>query len=118
MVIAGDGTGDLSDHTSLEIMWALERNAGPLQARRSNDEQHIKSRGPIVSSGPGEPDPRGDCLNDVIACTAGAMGVTVVDLHPLFEGRTFELTHIGINDVHPTNKGHRIIAIAVIDAAS
>lgn len=57
-------------------------------------------------------------LNDVIACTAGAMGVTVVDLHPLFEGQTFELTHIGVNDVHPTNKGHRIIADAVIDAAS
>lgn len=57
-------------------------------------------------------------LNDVIACTAGAFGVAVVDLHPLFEGRTLELTHIGANDVHPNSKGHRIIADAVIDAAS
>ncbi len=57
-------------------------------------------------------------LNDVIACTAEAFGVRVVDLHPLFEGQTLELTHIGANDVHPTNKGHRLIADAVIDAAS
>lgn len=57
-------------------------------------------------------------LNDVIACTAGAFGMTVVDLHPLFEGRTLELTHIGASDVHPNHKGHRVIADAVIEAVS
>ena len=57
-------------------------------------------------------------LNDVIACTAGAFGMTVVDLHPLFEGRTLELTQIGASDVHPNHKGHRVIADAVIEAVS
>ena len=63
-------------------------------------------------------DPFNAGLNDVIACAAGAFGMTVVDLHPLFEGRTLDLTHIGASDVHPNHKGHRVIADAVIDAVS
>lgn len=57
-------------------------------------------------------------LNDVIACTAEAFGMQVADLHPLFEGRTLELTLIAENDVHPNMKGHRLIADAVTAAAS
>lgn len=55
-------------------------------------------------------------LNDLIACTAGAFGVTVIDVYPLFAGRDGELTHILDDDVHPNDRGHRVIARAFIGA--
>jgi len=57
-------------------------------------------------------------LNDIIACTATYFGAEVVDIHPLFVGRAFELTNIADNDIHPNIHGHRVIAEAVIEAVS
>jgi lysophospholipase L1-like esterase len=54
-------------------------------------------------------------LNDLIACIAGRYaqsGVTVVDVYPLFAGKAASLTHIGDNDIHPTNAGYAMIANA------
>jgi len=58
--------------------------------------------------------PQNAGLNDLIACTAGALGVTVVDVYPTFAGRGAQLTHILENDVHPNNRGHRVIGRAFI----
>lgn len=55
-------------------------------------------------------DPRNSGLNDIISCIGGAAGATVVDVYPAFEGRGAELTHIAAGDVHPNNRGHRVIA--------
>lgn len=49
-------------------------------------------------------------LNDVIACTAAQMGVTVADVYPLFVGRSVELTHIAEGDIHPNAAGYATIA--------
>ncbi|HEX8968785.1 MAG TPA: GDSL-type esterase/lipase family protein, partial [Chloroflexota bacterium] len=49
-------------------------------------------------------------LNDVIACTAAQMGVTVADVYPLFLGRSVELTHIAEGDIHPNAAGYATIA--------
>jgi lysophospholipase L1-like esterase len=52
-------------------------------------------------------------LNDIIACTARAAGVTVVDLYPVFQDRGATLTHIRANDIHPTDAGYAAIATAL-----
>lgn len=49
-------------------------------------------------------------LNDIIACTGSAFGATVVDVHPLFDGKALKLTHIADGDPHPNDKGHKKIA--------
>jgi len=57
-------------------------------------------------------------LNDIIACTGAAFGATVVDVHPLFGKKALKWTHIldPIPDIHPTNKGHKVIAKAFTKA--
>jgi lysophospholipase L1-like esterase len=52
-------------------------------------------------------------LDDILGCTALATGDLVVDAYPLFEGRSFELTHMaeGFN-VHPNDDGYAVIAKA------
>lgn len=60
-------------------------------------------------------------LDDILACTAAAMGAVVVDAYPLFEGRVFELTHMGEGfNVHPNDAGYEVITKAhrVADRAS
>ena len=54
-------------------------------------------------------------LNDIIACTGGVIGVpvTVVDVHPHFDGSALILTHIAMGDPHPSNAGHAVIANAL-----
>jgi hypothetical protein len=44
------------------------------------------------------------------------VGAEIVDIYPLFNNDTPELTHIAEEDIHPNNDGHRDIADAVIDA--
>lgn len=60
-------------------------------------------------------------LDDILACTSLALGAVPVDSYPLFEGRTFELTHMaeGLN-VHPNDDGYEVLARAhrVADRAS
>lgn len=52
-------------------------------------------------------------LNDILGCTAMAFGDVVVDAYPLFEGRVFELTHMGEGfNVHPNDDGYEVIAQA------
>jgi GDSL-like Lipase/Acylhydrolase family len=52
-------------------------------------------------------------LDDILGCTAAAFGDVVVDSYPLFEGRTFELTHMGEGfNVHPNDEGYEVIAKA------
>jgi lysophospholipase L1-like esterase len=63
-------------------------------------------------------DPRNGGLNDIAACVGAGAGATVVDLHPLFDGKAPALTHIAEGDVHPNNDGHQAIADAVIEAYS
>jgi lysophospholipase L1-like esterase len=63
-------------------------------------------------------DPRNTGLNDIIACIGAAFGATVVDIHPLFDGKALALTHIAEGDVHPNDEGHRVIAGAVFVAFS
>jgi lysophospholipase L1-like esterase len=58
-------------------------------------------------------DPLDAGLNDVIACTARAAGVTVVDLYPVFQDRGATLTRIRANDIHPTDAGYAAIASAL-----
>ena len=52
-------------------------------------------------------------LDDILGCTALATGGLAVDVYPLFEGRTFELTHMaeGFN-VHPNDDGYAVITKA------
>lgn len=49
-------------------------------------------------------------LNDLITCTAQALGATVVDVYPAFVGRGTQLTHIAQGDIHPTDAGYALIA--------
>lgn len=50
-------------------------------------------------------------LDDILGCTAAAMGAVVVDAYPAFEGRSLELTHMGEGfDVHPNDDGHAVLA--------
>ena len=58
-------------------------------------------------------DPMAFGLNDVIACTAMAFGMTVVDAHPVIDD-ALALTHIGEGtfDTHPTDEGHSLLAKA------
>ncbi len=52
-------------------------------------------------------------LDDVIGCTAVAMGAIPVDSYPYFEGRGVELTHIGEGfNIHPNDAGYALIAKA------
>ena len=59
-------------------------------------------------------DPMAFGLNDVIACTARAFGMTVVDAHPVIGDDALMLTHIGEGtfDTHPTDEGHALLAKA------
>ena len=60
-------------------------------------------------------------LNDIIACLGTTFGATVVDVHPLFDGKALTLTHIGqiranpIFSIHPKNIGHAVITGAFIN---
>jgi len=52
-------------------------------------------------------------LDDILGCTALAMGAIPVDLYPLFQGRILELTHMGEGfNVHPNDDGYEVIAKA------
>jgi hypothetical protein len=72
---------------------------------------------PIITLVERGTDPGAGCgdtgLDDILACAAIALGAVVVDSYPLFEGRTFELTHMGEGfNVHPNNAGYEVIAKA------
>lgn len=60
------------------------------------------------------PDPSGFGLNDIIACTAMQLGMTVVDAYPVIGDNALSLTHIGEGtlDTHPTDAGHALLAKA------
>jgi lysophospholipase L1-like esterase/predicted small secreted protein len=64
----------------------------------------------------GKPDTTfSDGLNDIIRNTArGRDDVTVVDIYPLFQGRTPEL--ISGDGIHPNDEGYRVMADAVTAA--
>ena len=53
-------------------------------------------------------------LNDLIAwiAAAPALGATVIDVQPIFDGKGPVLTHIGEGDIHPNNAGYAQIANA------
>ncbi len=52
-------------------------------------------------------------LDDLLGCTALAMGAIPVDSYPYFEGRGLELTHIGEGfNIHPNDAGYALIAKA------
>ncbi len=53
-------------------------------------------------------------LNDLIACIGSAVGATVVDVQPAFDGNGLGLTHIGVGDIHPNDTGHTVIADALV----
>jgi lysophospholipase L1-like esterase len=59
-------------------------------------------------------DPSGFGLNDIIACTAMQLGMTVVDAHPAIGDDALSLTHIGEGtlDTHPTDAGYATLAKA------
>ena len=59
-------------------------------------------------------DPMAFGLNDIIACTAMAFGMVVVDAHPVIGDNALALTHIGEGtlDTHPTDEGHALLAKA------
>lgn len=58
-------------------------------------------------------DPSQFGLNDILGCTALSSGAVVVDAYPLFDGRIFELTHMGEGfNVHPNDDGYAVIAKA------
>ena len=59
-------------------------------------------------------DPMAFGLNDIIACTAMAFGMTVVDAHPVIGDDALTLTHIGEGtfDSHPTDEGYALLAKA------
>ncbi len=76
---------------------------------------HIPSIGPIGDlSLEGKPDtPFSQGLNDIIRAIAqGRDDVTLVDIYPLFQGRTPEL--ISGDGIHPNDEGYRVMADAVI----
>lgn len=59
-------------------------------------------------------DPLAGGLNDIIACTAFALGATVVDAYPVIGDRALALTHIGEGtlDTHPNDDGYALLARA------
>ncbi len=57
-------------------------------------------------------------LNDLIACIGSAVGATVVDVQPAFDGDGLGLTHIGVGDIHPNDTGHAVIAEALVAAVA
>jgi hypothetical protein len=59
-------------------------------------------------------DPRNAGLNDVIACTAMALGATVVDSYAVIGDQALALTHIGDAgfNIHPNDDGYALIAKA------
>ena len=59
-------------------------------------------------------DPMAFGLNDIIACTAMAFRMTVVDAYPVIGDDALALTHIGEGtfDTHPTDEGHALLAKA------
>lgn len=78
---------------------------------------------PIVAGGLRGADGKFDCsalgnpanagLDDILGCTALAMGAIPVDSYPYFEGRGLELTHIGEGfNIHPNDDGYALIAKA------
>ena len=82
-----------------------------------NPFDYLPNVGPLGDlSLEGQPDtPFEDGLNDVIRAIAdGRGGVTVVDIYPLFRGRSLEL--ISPDGVHPNDAGYRVMADAVIAA--
>ena len=56
-------------------------------------------------------------LNDLIACIGAGAGAEVVDIQPLFDDIALDLTHIGEGDIHPNDKGHKVVGKAMADAA-
>lgn len=59
-------------------------------------------------------DPTAAGLNDIVACTAHALGATVVDAHPVIGDHALSLTHIGEGtlDTHPNDEGYALLAKA------
>lgn len=59
-------------------------------------------------------DPAAAGLNDIIACTAYALGATVVDAHAVIGDEALLLTHIGEGtlDTHPNDEGYALLAKA------
>jgi hypothetical protein len=55
-------------------------------------------------------DPKARGLNDIIACIGRPRHRGRV--HPAFAGLGLELTHIGFEDIHATDRGHKVIADA------
>ena len=55
-------------------------------------------------------------LNDVITCSAAAVGATTVDLYSVMIDKALTHTHIATGDIHPNDEGYRLIADAVIAA--
>ena len=63
----------------------------------------------------GEPDgPFPEGLNDIIRAVAEERGLTLVDWHPLFEGKAGE--YIAGDLIHPNDDGYRVMADAVLEA--
>ncbi len=62
----------------------------------------------------GSPFPEG--LNTIMRRLVAGRNVTLVDLYPLFQGRSNEL--ISIDFIHPNDAGHAVMAEAVIAAIS
>jgi lysophospholipase L1-like esterase len=56
-------------------------------------------------------------LNDVISCVAGQLGFSVVDVYPVFAGKSAALTHVADADFHPNNAGYALIASAFMRTA-
>jgi lysophospholipase L1-like esterase len=59
-------------------------------------------------------DPTAGGLNDIVACTAGFFGATVVDAYPVIGDQALELTHIGDPgfNIHPNDDGYEALAKA------
>lgn len=59
-------------------------------------------------------DPTATGLNDIIACTAFALGATVVDAHAVIGDDALSLTHIGEGtlNTHPNDAGYALLAKA------
>lgn len=55
--------------------------------------------------------PKARGLNDIIACIGRARRHRG-RVHPAFAGLGLELTHIGSEDIHATDRGHKVIADA------
>lgn len=65
----------------------------------------------------GIPDtPFPDGLNDIIRRHAAAFGVHLVEIYPLFEGRSGE--YIALDFIHANDAGYRVMADAVLEAVA